>query len=75
MSGKKHLATMALKRSGTDLASDWTGPRIAHADFVARLVARRAETGITELSRNAGTRRTASKRALLEAIEDAGGKW
>lgn len=36
---------------------------------------RRAETGITELPRNAGNRRTPSKRALLKAIEEAGGKW
>lgn len=66
---------MASKRSGTEIASDWTGPRIAHTDFVARLTARRAKAGITELPRNTGTRRTPSKRALLEAIEDAGGKW
>ena len=75
MSGKKHSAIMASKRSATDIASDWTGPRIAHADFAARLAARRAETGIAELSRNDGTRRTASKRALLKAIKDAGGHW
>jgi hypothetical protein len=36
---------------------------------------RRAETGITELPRNAGKRRTASKKALLKAIEAVGGKW
>lgn len=46
-----------------------------------RTAARRAELGLTddaELSRklrNAGKNRTASKRALLKAIEDAGGKW
>jgi len=45
------------------------------ADFVADIERRRAETGITELPRNSGKRRTASKRALLKAIEDAGGKW
>jgi len=28
-----------------------------------------------EIPRNSGLRRTASKRALLRAIEDAGGKW
>lgn len=75
MSDRKAPATMASKRSETDLASDWTGPRIAHADFAARLAARRAETGITELPRNDGTRRTASKMALLAAIKDAGGNW
>ena len=36
---------------------------------------RRAVLGDVEVPRNAGTRRTPSKRALLKAIEDAGGKW
>ncbi|MDV3455412.1 hypothetical protein RZN05_00335 [Sphingomonas sp. HF-S4] len=36
---------------------------------------RRAETGITDLPRNGGKRRTASKKALLAAIDAAGGKW
>lgn len=36
---------------------------------------RRAEAGVTDLPRNSGKRRTASKRALLAAIEAAGGKW
>ncbi len=41
----------------------------------ARLARRKAELGLPELPRNSGTRRTPSKRALLKAIEDAGGKW
>jgi 3,4-dihydroxy-2-butanone 4-phosphate synthase len=45
------------------------------AKFVTDIDHRRAETGITDLPRNSGTRRTASKRALLKAIEEAGGKW
>lgn len=45
------------------------------ADFVADIERRRRETGITELPRNSGKRRTESKKALLKAIEDAGGKW
>ena len=36
---------------------------------------RRAETGVTDVPRNAGNRRTSSKRALLDAIERAGGRW
>lgn len=44
-------------------------------DFVRDIERRRAETGITELPRNSGLRRTASKRALLKAIEEAGGRW
>jgi hypothetical protein len=36
---------------------------------------RRAVLGKVEIPRNAGTRRTPSKRALLKAIEDAGGQW
>jgi hypothetical protein len=44
-------------------------------EFVADIDCRRAETGITDLPRNSGKRRTPSKLALLKAIEDAGGKW
>lgn len=40
-----------------------------------RIARRRAELGEIDVPRNAGTRRTPSKRALLKAIEDAGGKW
>jgi hypothetical protein len=43
--------------------------------LAADIERRRAETGIAELPRNSGERRTASKRALLTAIEAAGGKW
>jgi hypothetical protein len=43
--------------------------------FVADIERRRIETGITELPRNAGNRRTPSKRALLKAIADLGGTW
>jgi hypothetical protein len=44
-------------------------------DFGREVLQRRAAAGNPVMPRNAGTRRTASKRALLEAIEDAGGKW
>lgn len=57
------------------LKADTEAPVIDMAELGARLVARRAELGLPEMPRNAGTRRTASKRALLKAIEDAGGKW
>lgn len=40
-----------------------------------RIARRRAELGEVDLPRNSGTRRTPSKRALLKAIKDAGGKW
>lgn len=45
------------------------------AELGARVAARKAELGLPELPRNAGKNRTPSKRALLKAIEDAGGKW
>ena len=45
------------------------------AEFVARIARRRRETGITGLPRNSGKHRTASKKALLNAIKDAGGNW
>lgn len=47
-------------------------------DELGRQIARRrAELGIThaDIPRNTGTRRTASKKALLKAIKDAGGSW
>lgn len=40
-----------------------------------RIAARKAELGIPDPPRNAGQNRTPSKRALLKAIEEAGGKW
>jgi len=42
-----------------------------------QIARRRAELGITdaEMPRNSGTRRAASKKALLKAIKDAGGNW
>lgn len=45
-------------------------------EALGRTIARRAEAvGGVDVPRNSGTRRTASKQALLKAIEDAGGKW
>jgi hypothetical protein len=44
-------------------------------DFGRRIAARKAELGLPALPRNAGKKRTVSKQALLEAIEDLGGKW
>ena len=45
------------------------------ADFGREILLRRAAAGDPVMPRNDGARRTASKRALLKAIEDAGGKW
>jgi len=45
------------------------------AEFGRKLAARRAQIGPIDVPRNSGTRRTASKRALLKAIEEAGGRW
>lgn len=50
-------------------------PVIDMAELALRLAARRTELGLPDLPRNPGIRRTASKRALLKAIEDLGGKW
>lgn len=44
-------------------------------EFGARIAARKAALGLPDAPRNPGKNRTASKRALLKAIEDAGGKW
>ena len=43
--------------------------------FGQDIARRRAAAGDPPVPRNAGRNRTASKRALLKAIEEAGGKW
>jgi hypothetical protein len=48
---------------------------ISLEDFAAEVERRRARTGITTVPRNSGTRRTDSKKALLEAIKTTGKKW
>ena len=53
----------------------WPGRRLDHAAFAVTLAERRAALGDPVMPRNSGTRRTASKRALLKAIEDVGGEW
>lgn len=45
------------------------------AAFGRDLARRRAAAGEPTPPRNAGDRRTASKKALLAAIEKAGGRW
>lgn len=45
------------------------------AEFGARIAARKAELRLPDLPRNSGKNRTPGKRALLKAIEEAGGKW
>ncbi len=69
---------MASKTSQTaDRPPDADGDlrRVSHRALAARIAARKAEIGSPELPRNAGKRRTPSKKALLKAIEAAGGKW
>ncbi|WP_062780487.1 hypothetical protein [Novosphingobium subterraneum] len=41
----------------------------------AQIARRETALGGVDVPRNTGTRRTPSKRALLKAIEDLGGKW
>ena len=43
--------------------------------FGQEVLRRRAAAGDPPVPRTAGNNRTASKRALLKAIEDAGGTW
>jgi len=66
---------MALKTSSEDpLLEDEAV--IDMSELGARLTRRRAELGLViEMPRNAGNHRTASKRALLAAIEATGVKW
>lgn len=59
------------------MADESERPVIDMAELGAQIARRRAELGITDadMPRNSGTRRTASKKALLKAIKDAGGNW
>lgn len=52
-----------------------SGTPLRLSDLAAALIQRRAELGDPDVPRNAGTHRTVSKRALLKAIRDAGGRW
>jgi hypothetical protein len=62
--------------SKDDKPGEWTGRRIDFATFAAKLTERRAALGDDlVIPRNSGVRRTASKRALLEAIEATGKRW
>ena len=65
------------KKPRTTMASTTSSsPRgISLADFGQDVARRRAAIGDVVTPRNAGTRRTQSKRDLLTAIEDAGGIW
>ena len=54
---------------------DEPGRVVRLSDLGAEIVRRRAEIGAVEAPRNAGTRRTASKRALLNAIAETGKRW
>lgn len=52
------------------------GPPVIDMEAFGRdLARRRAALGDPTMPRNSGDRRTPSKRALLKAIEDAGGCW
>ena len=48
---------------------------VSFEDFARDIARRREAAGDAELPRNSGKRRTASKRALLEAIAATGAKW
>ena len=66
---------MVSTTSPSDAPERWVGQTLQHEEFAAALAARRELLGQPEMPRNAGNRRTASKRALLRAINEAGGDW
>lgn len=45
------------------------------ADFSAELAVRRAAADDPQMPRNAGARRTDSKRAMLAALKEMGADW
>ena len=65
----KALETMASKSSPPEREP------VSFEGFAQDILRRRAAAGDPPVPRNAGNNRTASKRALLKAIEEAGGKW
>ena len=65
----KQAMNMALKRSKA------IEPILTLEEFGAEVARRQAKLGDTTLPRNTGPRRSASKKALLKAIEAVGGKW
>ena len=68
--GKRLWAIMA---SETSKAED--EEVVDMAMFGRELRRRQAAAGPIAMPRNSGKRRTKSKRALLKAIKEAGGKW
>ncbi|MBJ6121353.1 hypothetical protein [Sphingomonas mollis] len=66
---------MASPTSTTEEHQPWAGRVIRHDDFAKTLQARRETLGEPNMPRNAGSRRTLSKVALLTAIKDVGGDW
>jgi hypothetical protein len=69
------MASKRLKAEESLAEKQWNGRRVDFPVFSDALSKRRAELGNPELPRHSGERRTESKKALLEAIKDAGGKW
>ena len=49
--------------------------RVSHRALAEKIARRKAELGGVDVPRNPGKNRSPSKRALLKAIEEAGGKW
>ena len=73
----KALETMASKfyPEPPSAASPANREAVSFDAFGQDIARRRAAAGDPPVPRNAGRNRTASKRALLKAIEEAGGKW
>jgi hypothetical protein len=67
--GKKPAAIMAFKTFQP------TREAVTLEALGTRIAGRKAALGLPDPPRNAGKNRTPSKRALLKAIEDLGGKW
>src|SRR4051794_37507097 len=71
-SGRRPSVTTEPRTLQADLGSEEV---IDMVEFGRELRRRRQAAGDPNMPRNSGKRRTASKRALLKAIEEAGGKW
>ncbi len=61
--------------SNKSLKADEGLRRVSHNELSEKIAQRKAEIGGVDVPKNSGKNRTPSKRALLKAIEEAGGNW
>jgi hypothetical protein len=69
------LNAASVRKPWVSTGSPSSNQPVSFEAFAADIARRREAAGNPELPRNEGARRTPAKRALLDAIEKAGGRW